>query len=505
MPKDSQPLQSMNSLKRPLQEAHLQRAQASIRQAVARNAAILQEIERQTFDSRNLAAIKADLDQLSGLSSKLNQTLLRIAVFGLVSRGKSAVLNALMGQDVFQTGPTHGVTQWPRSVYWSPDAGQPNAAFQVELIDTPGLDEIEGEERGQMAESIARQSDLILFVVAGDITRTEYQALQQLWREHKPILLVFNKTDLYPDQDRQTIFQKLKMLGQQLLEEENSAPISTPDDIVMVAADPVGMEVRVEWPDGRITQEWETPPPQIDELRQKLTQIIQTEGRSLLALNALRQSSLLEVRIAQRITDLRQTEAEALIWKYARYKAIAIAVNPIALFDLAGGAIADLLLIRALSRLYGLPMTGYEAGKLWRTILKSSGGQLASEVGSGILMGASKTASIFSAFENPANLFTVAGTMALQAGASGYGTYAVGRAAQAYLEQGCTWGPQGANTVIQDILRQVDADSVLERLRQELGQSTSDDHTTDNFDSDFDELRAGSAGNPTTSIRDSIY
>jgi len=48
---------------------------------------------------------------------------------------------------------------------------------QVELIDTPGLDEIEGQARAQMARDVVRQADLILFVVAGDITRTEYQAL----------------------------------------------------------------------------------------------------------------------------------------------------------------------------------------------------------------------------------------------------------------------------------------------------------------------------------------
>jgi len=39
------------------------------------------------------------------------------------------------------------------------------------------LDEIEGQARAQMARDVVRQADLILFVVAGDITRTEYQAL----------------------------------------------------------------------------------------------------------------------------------------------------------------------------------------------------------------------------------------------------------------------------------------------------------------------------------------
>jgi GTPase SAR1 family protein len=375
-----------------------------------------------------------------------------------------------MGQKILQTGPLHGVTQWPRSVYWAPESpDQAGLPVQIELIDTPGLDEIEGQARAEMAQDIAQQADLILFVVAGDITRTEYQALQQLRQAQKPILLVFNKVDLYPDQDRQVIYQKLKTLDQQTFTADAEAPIASPDDIVMVAAEPAPMEVRVEWPDGRVTQEWEAPPAQIEELKQKLLQIVQTEGRSLLALNALRQSREAESRIAQRITELQQAEAEALIWKYAKYKALAIAFNPVAVLDVMGGAIADLMMIRALARLYGLPMTGYEAGKLWRAILKSSGSTLLSELGSGLLLGLGKSAAaVTSIFESPSGLMAYAGAMAAQAGAAGYGTYIVGQAAQVYLEQGCTWGPQGANTVIQDILQTVEPDSILERLRQEL-------------------------------------
>jgi len=59
---------------------------------------------------------------------------IRIAAFGLVSRGKSAVLNALLGQKILQTGPLNGVTQWPRSVRW---VANEKGKVQVELIDTP--------------------------------------------------------------------------------------------------------------------------------------------------------------------------------------------------------------------------------------------------------------------------------------------------------------------------------------------------------------------------------
>jgi hypothetical protein len=49
------------------------------------------------------------------------------------------------------------------------------------------------------------------------------------------------------------------------------------------------------------------------------------------------------------------------------------------------------------------------------------------------------------------------------------GAYTIGKAAQVYLKKGCTWGQLGASTVIQEILSQVDQNTILYRLQQELG------------------------------------
>ncbi len=51
-----------------------------------------------------------ELGQLRDLTRKLDETTIEIAAFGMVSRGKSSVLNALIGQEVFKVGATHGTT-----------------------------------------------------------------------------------------------------------------------------------------------------------------------------------------------------------------------------------------------------------------------------------------------------------------------------------------------------------------------------------------------------------
>ncbi|MDM9384180.1 GTP-binding protein [Chlorogloeopsis sp. ULAP01] len=451
----------LNEVPKNLQETHLNRARASLRQALSWYGN-LRKPGQASSNPQLAGLVKPELEVLNATLNKLDYNVIRIAAFGLVSRGKSAVLNALIGQKLLQTGPLHGVTQYPRSISWNP-AGK----VQVELIDTPGLDEIAGEARSQMAKEVARQADLILFVVAGDITRTEYQALCELRYSQKPLILVFNKIDLYPDTDRAKIYQNLQQLGAGNLQ---AKPLQ-PDEIVMVAAEPAPLEVRVEYPDGKVAYEWEAPSPQIDELKQTILKILNREGRSLLALNALVQAKEAQEAIASKTVDIRNREAEDLIWQFTKYKALAVGLNPIAFLDVLGGTVADLALIRSLARLYGLPMTGYEASKLLRTILLSSGGLLLTELGSSFILGLGKTTAAVASGDNPSNITAFAGSAIAQAGIASYGAYSVGKAAQVYLEKGCSWGQLGASTVIAEILAEVEPNTILYRLRQELGQN----------------------------------
>ncbi|WP_413166494.1 GTP-binding protein [Capilliphycus salinus ALCB114379] len=458
----------------------LNRARRSLRQAITRYS----HKRRQRQNAPELqATLKTQLDVLAASLDKLDRGLVRIAVFGLVSRGKSAVLNALLGEHILQTGPLNGVTQWPRSVRWTVPSRYDDQRdnIPVELIDTPGLDEVGGQVRGDMAREVTRQADLILFVVSGDLTRTEYEALCELRKCQKPLIVVFNKVDLYTDTEQQAIYSNLQRLtapdgldfdfddlnwdgpSEPLTVGEAAKTDSSLLEVVRVSAEPAAVQVRLEWPDGRVSLEWETPPPQIEELKSAIVNILHQEGRSLLALNALVQAKEAEKRIAHQTIKLQASEAEALIWQFTKYKAIAVAINPIAVLDVLATTISDLILIRSLARLYGLPITNYEASRLLRTILLSAGGMILAEWGSGAILGLGKSAAGLAT-----DISTYAGVALTQASISAYGTYTVGKAAQVYLEQGCTWGESGIDTVIQEIINQVDRDTIVYRLRQEL-------------------------------------
>jgi GUN4-like/Domain of unknown function (DUF697) len=99
---------------------------------------------------------------------------------------------------------------------------------------------------------------------------------------------------------------------------------------------------------------------------------------------------------------------------------------------------------------------------------------LLSEWGSSLLLGAGRTGALLGAIGSGEFTELFLGQLAIgaaQGAVAGYGTYAIGRAAQAYLERGCTWGTDGPDTVIRDILKHLDRHTILYRLRQEFGRS----------------------------------
>jgi GTPase SAR1 family protein len=147
------------------------------------------------------------------------------------------------------------------------------------LVDTPGIDEVGGEAREALARDVARHADLILFVVSSDMQRRELEALSQLREAQKPILLVFNQIDRYPDADRDLIYDKIK--------DERIRDLVRPDDVVMTAASPDAVKVKTRHPDGTTSVGWERPAPIIEPLKARILAVLEREGKALVALNTL--------------------------------------------------------------------------------------------------------------------------------------------------------------------------------------------------------------------------
>ncbi|HEY9738814.1 MAG TPA: DUF697 domain-containing protein [Trichocoleus sp.] len=433
-------------------------------------------VGRLKLTERERAGLEDALQSLNGLLNKLENSVVHIAVFGLVGRGKSSILNALLGEELFETGPTHGVTRQIESTRWqiSREAVESDrnpsdlvrvslksvGNSRIELIDTPGLDEVGGDTREALANRVAHQVDLILFVVAGDLTRVEYEALKSLRQASKPILLVFNKVDQFPEADRQAIYETLR--------DQRVGDLISPDEIVMAAAAPVVARV-VEQPDGRVVPQLRRSTPQVQELKLKILDILHREGKALVALNTLIYANEVNEQILARKRQICDRIADDTIWNGAMIEAIAVALNPITMADLVSGAVIDVVLILALSRLYGLPLTQAGALRLLKQIAFGLGGLSVSEllitVGLSSLKGLLGASAVATGGLSLAPYIPIALTQAAVAGVS---TYSIGQVTKAYLANGASWGPEGPETVVSQILESLDEASILNRIKDEL-------------------------------------
>jgi len=413
------------------------------------------------------AALAPEIAQLRELTKKLDETTVEIAAFGMVSRGKSSVLNALMGREVFRAGSTHGTTVERASQRWeiSRPIGPGWEEARLILVDTPGIDEVGGEAREALARDVARHADLILFVVSSDMQRREFEALAELREAQKPILLVFNQIDRFPDADRDLIHAKIS--------NERVRHLVRPDDVVMTAARPDPFRVKIQRPDGTSTVSWERPAPVIEPLKQRILEVLEHEGKALVALNTLLFAGDLHEGIVAHKVRIRDDAANRLIWNFALAKGATVALNPIPVADMAGGLAVDVGMIVALSKVYGIPLTRRTAVSLIKDMVKAMGALGAVEVTGRLLVIGAKTVLAGSTIATGGLAAPLAalglGAVSVSFGVTAsWASYVLGRAAKIYLQQGCQWGNLGIKTVIQQILTQAKADSVVERLRDDL-------------------------------------
>lgn len=436
--------------------------------------ALRELIARLDLTPRERVGLEADLYGLEYMLTKLERLTIQIVVFGMVGRGKSSLLNALLGQQVFATGPTHGVTQTIQQANWSfqrepwgngqqevlkislPGVGE----SQVELIDTPGIDEVDGQTRELLAKQLARRADLILFVIAGDMTQVEYDALVELRQANKPILLVFNKVDQYSEADRLAIYQKIR--------EERVRGLLSSDEIVMAAASPLVAQARRR-SDGQLVAHLSQGEPWINELKLRILEILHHDGKSLVALNSLLYADDVNERVVQRKLEIRDRAANQVIWNGAITKSVAIALNPVTIIDMVGGALIDLALILTLSKLYGISMTQQGALGLLQKIAIGMGGITIGELVANLGLSSLKTLlGISTTATGGLALAPYVSVALMQAGAAAVSTYAIGQIAKVYLANGASWGADGPKAVIQQILESLDEASILQRVRDEL-------------------------------------
>ena len=287
--------------------------------------------------SREKGLLRGELALLDQQLQRLDQRSLRIAVFGRVGVGKSSLINALIGQRLLETDVAHGSTRRQTAVDWTLPIGDLN---RIQLVDTPGIDEIDADGRARLAARVAMGADLVLLVIDSDLSRCDREALETLQSLGKPLQLVLNRCDRWPDTELATLLNSIR----------HRLPKDLP--IPAVAAAPRRPVLDAE---GRSRSE--AAPAEVSVLRNQLTQLLEQEGELLLAIQALRLADRFQQQRHKLKLQLKRRSAQGLIGRYAAAKATGVAMNPLLALDLAGGMACDSALVLQLCQLYGLKLT----------------------------------------------------------------------------------------------------------------------------------------------------
>jgi hypothetical protein len=404
--------------------------------------------EKTAATQEHLTAVQNQLEQIQdqvardALTAKaeairrnLAQQRLKLVVFGTGSAGKTSVVNALLGVQTADIGPTLGTTTASALYRWQ----LPGIQDPIDILDSPGILEIgqAGAEREEEARAQAATADLLLFVVDGDLRQSERGPLRALADLGKRSLLVLNKADRYTEAEQLTILGRLR---------ERVEGAIAYEDVLLVAAHPAPMTV-----DGRDLQ----PQPQVEVLKQRIHAILLAEGRSLALDNALLQSQQLSAEARAILAAQLEKEAEKIVERFQWIVTAAVFANPLPVVDLLAAAAINAQMVVEIGGVFGCQLNLKRGKELAYSLTKTLAGM-------GLIEGSIQ---LMTGLMTAIAEVTVVGflvTAPIQAASAGYLTRIAGRSFIEYFKRDQNWGEGGIQTVVEAQVQRTKREKWLE-------------------------------------------
>ena len=266
---------------------------------------------------------------------RLKEKVMRIGVCGKASVGKSSILNKILNEEFFKTAIINGSTKETESktIYF-----KKGFIKAIELIDFPAFDINTTTNKNNDINIV--NLDLILFIVAGDLNRSELSELNFLINNGKKIILILNKIDIWKNEEINTILKNIRN--------------KLPKNIII----PIVINSNKKYTSIRINES----------LNAYLMKTINRLGHSIMIYNTLQIASKLAITIKQKRLSKRRKEAQKVIGQFATFKASSVALNPLLFLDIASSFALDTALIHELSKVYGIKIKKNSAKKLIKTI-----------------------------------------------------------------------------------------------------------------------------------------
>lgn len=303
------------------------------------------KIKREAARGVDVAEAEAELAELR---RRRGHQAFHVALYGTVSAGKSAFIQALFpDQDVavdVRAGTTRDIRRYRHN--------------NLEIIDLPGLDDPRDDVE-QAALEEALRAHVVVFLTDADLTRTETAVLEKLKATGKPLVLALNKQDRYnPEEQSQLLGRLAQHSGKQV----PIAVISTGGAETIVYRDATGHESR----------KTRTRKPQIKPLLDAIEQVVANNPE---ALNRFRDAAMLMLaaeKLHQARNRFNRQQAEKIVRESTRNAVLgAMAAITPGSDILIQGTLATRM-IKQLCALYGVNPKEMEIDRL----IKLAGGKM---------------------------------------------------------------------------------------------------------------------------------
>jgi len=168
-------------------------------------------------------------------------------------------------------------------------------------------------------------SDLLLYLVNGDLTDSEWEKLQLWYRLNHNLILVFNKEDQYTPEEQILIISQLKQRVKSIISETN---------VMAISASPKPIKFRQHQSDGEIREWLEEIKPNVDNLAINVNNILEKHSRELILATTWRETINLQKQIKNLTNQVRFRQALPIIEQYQWLAAAGALANPLAAVDI---------------------------------------------------------------------------------------------------------------------------------------------------------------------------
>lgn len=379
----------------------------------------IKAVKKQVAQIQDEVTQQALLAKSQEIEASFTTGRLKLAVFGTGSAGKTSLVNALMGEIVGEIKPSIGTTT--EGVTYTLQL--PNVNREILITDTPGILEMgaPGEIREQLARQLATEADLLLFVCDNDLRASEFKPLEALATIGKRSILVFNKIDLYSEEEQEEIITNLQ---------QRVKVFMASGDVIKACANPQPVQFSAE--------ETIQPDIEITAVIKRLAVICRAEGDNLLADNILLQSQRLGDEARKLIAQQRTREADKIISRYQWIGAGVVACTPVPVVDMLAAAAVNAQMVVEIGQVYGCELNSDRG----RDLAVSLGKTLVS-------LGVVKGAVELVARALQLTLATYVVGKAIQGVSAAYLTRIAGKSFIEYFSQDQDWGDGGITEVVQ--------------------------------------------------------